>query len=482
MAVVERVTTGVERLDEILDGGIPHYSQVFIVGMVGTGKTILTQQCLFANALLDHTGLYLTTISEPSIKVVRYMQAFDFFDKDLFGKKVVYADIGGLVSAQGWRGAIAGIDSMVKTYRPFVVAIDSYRAIRDIVGDPVQFREFTYDLSVRLATWEVTSLLVGDYCDEDISTKPEFAIADGIIYLYGTEEVEKQKRFLRIMKMRGTPFFAGEHLFEITSAGISVYPRMRPEVVGEYEFPGVRIGSAIEGFDEMLDGGLYEGTVTIISGGTGSGKTLVAMSFLVQSTRQGRPGLFVTFEESPKQVIRNVQPFGWDLQALVDKKLLGIVHVSPSELDVDKHAFLIKDAADQIKARVVVIDSISAFEAAVPNLAKYQNYLWAISDHFKRHGVTVILTAETAGLFGAVGVTTRGVSFVADNIIFLRYVEVGGEARPTVSVLKMRGSGHGRAIRELSIDPPRVAIGPKVTEAGILGGATHRGKTRTRKI
>lgn len=475
---LERITTGAARLDEILHGGIPCYSVVFVAGLPGTGKTILSQQILFANARQGNSGLYLSTISEPPIKVLRFLQGFTFFDPALFGSQVMYSDLGSALRRGGPRELLSELDGLVRDRRPALVVIDSFKALRDTIHDPLAFREFISDMAVRLSAWEVTSLLVGEYSAEDVREGPEFAIADGILYLYGTEEAERQKRFLRVMKMRGTPYFAGEHLFEISVQGITVYPRMLPEVMGEYEFTGRRTGSTIAGMDDMLGGGVYESTTTLISGGTGSGKTLLALSFLVDAARRGIPGLHVSFEESPRQIKRNAREFGWEIEDLMRRRLLEFLHVSPSELDVDRHAFVIKERADALGARLVAIDSITAFEATVPNLARYQSYLWAINDYFKRNRVTAIMTTEAPDPFAPLEISTRGVSFVADNIIFLRYVEVDGEIKRAVGVLKMRGSRHDRHLRELVIDPPRLAVGPPLAVAGMLGGTARPAPVR----
>lgn len=463
----DRIPTGVERLDEILEGGIPRYSTVFIAGLPGTGKTILSQQALFANARQGRTGLYLSTISEPPIKVLRFLQGFTFFDPELFGSRVIYGDLGGPLRAGGPAEMSKALETMVRQHHPELLVIDSFKALRDTIRNPLQFREFTNDIAVGLAAWEVTALLVGEYSEADAHEGPEFAIADGIIYLYGTEEAEKQKRFLRIIKMRGSGFYAGEHFFDITSDGITLFPRLAPQVAGEYAAPSRRIGSAIEGFDAMLGGGVYEATSTLISGGTGSGKTLLAMSFAVESARQGRPVLYVTFEESAEQIARNTDDFGWDLAGLRRRGTLDIFHVSPSELNIDRHAHELLDRSKQLGARMVIIDSITAFQAAVPNPAKYQSYMWAINDHFKRDGVTVLLTTEVASAFGPLQISAERVSFLADNIIFLRYVEVDGEIRHAVGILKMRGSEHERRLRELIIDPPRIAIGRPLRQPGL---------------
>jgi circadian clock protein KaiC len=472
---IERLTSGAERLDEVLGGGIPRYSVVFVTGVPGTGKTILSQQAVFANARAGRKSLYLTTISEPSIKVLRFLQGFDFFDPALFGDRVIYGDLGSTLRKEGPEGLTKQVDALVRAHKPALVVIDSFKALRDTIRDQLAFREFTSDLGVRLATWEVTSLLVGEYSADDLSGGPEFAIADGIVYLYGTEEAQQQKRFLRVMKMRGAAYRAGENYFEISPRGIEVFPRMAAGAAGEYSHTEERLGSTVEGLTEMAGGGLHGATSTLISGATGSGKSLLALSFLVAAARKGQPGLLVSFEESADQITRNSATFDWDLADLRQKGLLDVYHVSPSELNIDRHAFAIRERADRIHAKMVVIDSISAFEASVPEQSKYMSYIWAINDYFKRQGVTVIMTTEAKDPFAAMEISTRAVSFVSDNIIVLRYVEVGSEIKRVVGVLKMRGSGHDRHLRELLIEPPRLAVGTVVQQAGILG-ETVRGR------
>ncbi len=455
----DRIVTGIAQLDEILNGGIPRYAVVFVAGQPGTGKTILSEQILFANAKQGKTGLYLSAISEPPIKILRYLQGFSFFQPDLFGNRVVYGELGSALAMGGPAALLQQLDEFVRRHRPDLVVIDSFKALRDTIADPLAFRRFTIDLAVHLTTWEATSLLVGEYTAEDVRDGPEFAIADGILYLYGTEEAEQQKRFLRVMKMRGTSFFAGEHYFDIDSSGITAFPRMAPYVTAEYSLPERRTGSAIEGLSEMLNGGIYESTATLISGGTGSGKTLMAMSFLVQAAQRGAPGLYVTFEEAPQQITHNAQDFGWDLESLQQRGLLDILHVSPSELNIDRHAYVIKERAERLGARLLVIDSITAFQAAVPDPAKYQSYLWAINDYFKRNGVTTIMTTESPNPFEALEISRCGISYLADNILYLRYVEAAGELKRAVGVLKMRGSRHDTHLRRLTIDPPHIAVG-----------------------
>jgi circadian clock protein KaiC len=456
---LERVTTGIPALDEILGGGVPKYSITFIAGAPGTGKTVLCQQALFANARTSSSVLYLGTLAEPVVKMVRYIQGFSFFHGDMVGREVNYGDLGTALARGGGEAVLEQIGDLVRRHRPEFLVIDSFKAIRERFDDAASFREFTTELTARFATWEVTSLLVGEYSQPDISSGSEFSVADGIIFLYGNEEPSKQKRFLRVMKMRGTAYFAGQHFFEITADGIEVFPRMDPQVVGEYHAPTGRIPSKVDGFNEMLKGGLPDSTATLIIGGSGTGKTLIAMSFAAASAEQGRAALYVSFEEAADQIIRNVGDFGWDLKRFSDQGLLDIYHVSPSELDIDRHAILFKQRADRIKAACVVIDTATALEASLLDRERYQNYLWAIIDYFKRNGVTVIMTYESSAHTEFVPVGTDNISFLADVIINVKLIVVDGTFKRALNVLKMRGNAHDQSIREFIIERPQIRIG-----------------------
>jgi circadian clock protein KaiC len=461
---IDRVTTGVESLDEVLEGGIPQYSIVFVAGLPGTGKTILCEQALFANAR-NGTCLYVSTLSEPVMKMLRFGQRFDFFDSTTLGHEVIYTDLGSSLQRGGADGFLRELEQLIQEHRPHFIVIDSFKVLREEFEEDRAFRKFAGDLMTMLSTWEVTSFLVGEYSDQDIREQPEFAIADGIIYLYGTEESLRQKRYLRIMKMRGTAIFSGEHYFEISNNGLTVYPRMNPEVIGEYATPEGRIGSSIAGFTDMMSGGVERSTVTMIVGGTGAGKTIVAVSMLVAAAQAGLPALLLTLEESPAQITRNIRSFGWEIDSLLERGLLDIVHVSPSELDLDSHAVLLRERAERMQAKIVAIDSISSFEAAVPDEQKYTSYLWAIADYFKRSGVAVVLTSE---LVWNDSPATRKVSFLTDNIVHLALNQRDSERVRTVSVVKMRGSSHEMRTRELVITQGNVAVGEPVA----LNGST----------
>jgi circadian clock protein KaiC len=299
----------------------------------------------------------------------------------------------------------------------------------------------------------VTAFLVGEYSIDDVVSQPEFAIADGILHLSGTDETFRQKRYLNVIKMRGADAFLGRHYFEIDEYGIKLYPRMLPTVQHNGVSSSERMGSAIPGLTELMRGGLRVGSTLLVSGGSGSGKTITALSFAVEAARKAKPALFVTFEEAPDALLRNCEALGWDMREQVDGQLFRILHVSPAELDIDRHAVEIKAAVEGLKIRLIVIDSVTAFEAVTEGNA-LRDYIWGLSEHLKRLGVTLVLTTEAYSFFEHnVSSFDRRVSYIADSVILLRLVEEGDRMLRKINVLKVRGSDHDRDLHELRIGP-----------------------------
>lgn len=466
---MDKLKTGIKNLDGILAGGIPVYSLNIVSGSPGNGKTIFVQNIIFNSARNGLKSLYLTTISESQFKMVRHLQEFEFFSDDFLGDKFIYGDLGAILCKQGTDKVLGYLTEMIKRHQPNILVIDSFKTIRDIFPDEKTFKAFVFDLAAALSIWEVTVFLVGEYEEKELTLLSEFAIADGIFHLYGQEEKRFQKRYLRILKMRGTNFEQGEHLFQISPAGIEVYPRIKPD--GEelqYEVRPGKKGFGITGLDEMLSGGLTEGTITLISGGTGTGKTALALKFLLDGAEKGEKGLFLSFEEPVAQLKDNARHLGWELDRYLADDRLDIKFISPIELDVDKHAFEILDMIREKKVERFVIDSISSFENSVSDIQKYKDYLWAIGQQLKRRHITTIFTVLNENLFSPVAVTKAQISLMADNIIILRYVEDDSSVKKVLGILKARGTNHNKDLRECEITPNGINILGKLNRADML--------------
>ncbi len=434
-----------------------------IAGSPGTGKTILSQQIIHANASPTRKALCLTSLSEPPLKMLRYMQKFAFFDAQKLGSSVIYLDIGETLLEKGLEGTLASIVEHVEEHQPAIVSMEGFKAIHDMTGGQAEERKFGYELAVRLAAWGVTAFLVGEYTLEDIEHEAIFTIADAIIRLQNQLQEVHYQRYVGVIKLRGEDYFRGLHPFTIGTAGLTVYPRITsPEVFSDYEVTPERVPVGLPQLDAMLEGGFPAGSATMVAGGAGTGKTLFGLHFITAGAARGEPGVIVTLQESPVQLRGIAQACGWNLQDLEAQGLLAHLYTSPVELQPDIHAECLKAAVQHIGARRVLIDPITDIEMATPNKVRYKDYVYALVNAFKIQGVTVLLTHEIPELFGPLQLSEYGISFITDNVILLRYMELYGRMGRAINVMKMRGSQHSKEIREFTITTGGMRIGEPV--------------------
>ncbi len=468
-----KIPTGISGLDHVLSGGIPRLSINIISGAPGSGKTILVQQAMFHNAAPSAKALYLTTLSEPAIKMLHYLQKFSFYDPNKVNTDIIYRDIGEVVRQQSLPEAIDVIINHVQEHKPNIVVIDSFKAIHDMAKDVVEVRKFGYDLAVRLITWNVTTFFIGEYTAHEIETEPIFAIADGIIRLHYQPQGLHYQRFVDVLKMRGEGFFEGFHPLTISSEGLIVYPRIRtPLEIPHRLMSDERVSTGLRTLDDMLEGGLLNSTTTMVAGGAGTGKTLLGLHFITAGIANEEPGVIVTFQENPDQLKSIALSLGWDLRALEERQLLVHLYHSPVELQPDIHAARIREVVERIQARRIFIDSIKDIEISTPDKVRYKDYIYSLVNEFKLMGVTTMLSNEIPELFGPFQLSEYGVSFIADNVILLRYLEQMGRMSRALSILKVRGSQHSKDIREFEITRQGIQIGQPVRVlTGALSGS-----------
>jgi len=484
-STLERLSTGSAALDAILGGGIPSKSVTVVAGEPGSGKTVFTLQALFHHARQGKKCLYFTTLSEPSLKVIRYMQLFSFFDARLIEEHVVFADLGSALRKDGVEKTLAQMMQRVESEEPDIVAIDSFKAIHDLMPNNNHSRILVYDLAVGISAWGATTLLVGEYTREEIGVAPEFAIADGIVRLTNERQELVATRQLEVLKMRGANYVTGRHFFDIAADGLMFYPRVRgPEMTGE---PPVnleeRLGTGVAGLDALLLGGLPQGSATMVQGGTGTGKTLLGLHYILDGTRRGEPGIFFTLEETPAQLRAVAKTFGWDLVPLEAQGLLLISYTSPVELVTDRFLNEALRQIARIGARRAVIDSLSSMSLSVPSQRRFRELVYALTKHFRIARVAPLMTMEVAELLGTAQLTGHGVSSIADNVIVLRYVEVEGHLERAVLVLKARGIGHTSELRRFLIDDRGAQVGERFRDLrGVLTGVPQPARLAGRPV
>ncbi|HYH94584.1 ATPase domain-containing protein [Hyalangium sp.] len=451
---LEFQSTGDQALDKILGGGIPARSVVMIAGEPGSGKTVLTLQMLFHAARQGKKCLYFTTLSEPALKVIRYMQLFDFFDVELLDKQVMFVDLGACVR-EGADRTLAEIVARVEKHEPDFVAIDSFRAVGELLrGQGAAARPFIYDLAVQTTGWGATTLLVGEYTRDEYPSFAEFAVADGILRLGSERQELTSVREMEVLKLRGAGYTSGRHFFDISKVGFSFYPRVSTPADMELQpsaASGERALLGIEGLDELLGGGLPRGSATVVQGATGTGKTLLSLSFLMEGARHGEKGVLFTLEETPDQLRWIARNLGWDLAALEKQGKLVIKYASPVELSTDRFLYEARRQVREMGATRAVFDSLTTMALGVPSDRRYKEMVYAIAKHMRGAGVTLLMTVESEQLIGTAQLTGHGVSFIADNLIQLRYLEIGAKLERAISVIKARGIKHDSELQSLTV-------------------------------
>ena len=446
----ERLSSGNHEADYILGGGFPANSINIVMGHPGSGKTIFAEQLIFENATKDRPILYFTTLSEPLPKVVRYLQGFEFFDEGKLGTQVVFEDVGAELAKSGPEALIPLLRKAITTLAPKVIVIDSFKAVHDLALSVADRRRMVYEMTALLTAYGTTAFLLGEYTEDDILLYPEFAVADGIVEMSRRRLGNRDERYFRVYKLRGSQYLEGAHAFRITSSGLDIYPRLvSPRIPEGYEPASERISTGVSGLDAMLDGGVWRGTTTLLAGPSGAGKTTIGLQFALEGARQGEPTLYMNFQENPSQLRRTIRTLGVD-PAEAQAQGLDLVYASPVELQIDSIIVDMFRRIQQGRVRRLVIDAIGDLATAATDAQRLHDYLYALVQHFAVSGITSVLNFETTGNSITGTGMQNAVSYLSDNVLLLT---VDGEARTrrALRVLKTRGSAHDTRVREVEI-------------------------------
>ena len=474
-----QVSTGIETLDQIFGGGLPERSVCVVAGQPGCGKTVLVHQIFFHHLRQGARALYVTTMAEPSVKMVRYMQTFDFVDAERLGKDLHYLDIGDAINQSGPEAAGDAITAKIKELRPTFVCVDSFKALDRYLGGAKRAGEFAHRLAIELAAWDANGFFVGEY-DEDELDMPIFTIADSVLFLKNAYQTMYRQRFLEVHKLRGSGYLGGMHPYNITGDGLEVFTRIKTPVVAD-EFPTSqsRVPSGIAEFDAMLSGGLQSATATMLAGGSGTGKTLTGLHFIMAAAERGERGVIVSFQENPAQLEKIAASLGWDLAGLKSSGLVTHLYQTPVEIQADTYFHRVMDAIGD-NTSVVLFDSMKDIESVAKDISRYKDFLYSMVSELKARGVTVLMTNEIPELFGPFQFSESGVSFITDTIILLRYVEMSGRMSRAMNIMKMRGSEHSKDIREFRIaDGGIEVLDPITAYSGVMTGLPTQGDQAT---
>lgn len=444
--------TGVAGLDEILGGGLPALSFNLIAGSPGSGKTTTAMQILFANASPERPGLFITLLGETSLKMLRYQQQFQFFDVARIGTDVHFLNLSEETLSGELTAVLDRIIKDVDRLRPGIVVIDSFRSLMHtaaaVPSPDLGLEHFVQRLALHLTTWEITSFLIGEYQESELRN-PVFTVADGILWL--SQEVHRNSvvRKLQVVKARGVAPMPGLHTARMTSAGMQVFPRIPESAVADSRDRSRRLSTGVAALDEMMEGGIPSGDSLVLAGPAGTGKTTFALQFAAAGIRAGETVVIAIFEERPNSYLQRAKSIGLDLNDALRDNKLRIIYLRPLDLSVDETLDEVQKSVKDIGATRVIIDSISGFEMALaPGFREdFRESLYRLIGALTSLGVTMLSTIEVVAPQGDLQFTGYQVSFLTDDIISLRYVEMEGELRKMLMIVKMRGSNHSREFR-----------------------------------
>lgn len=473
---VPKLETGVTGLDQITLGGLPLGRVTLIAGTTGTGKTQLGLEFLVRGIrLFDQAGVFVA-FEEPPEDIRRNAASFglDIEGWEAQGKWafVDASELGveseNIVGAYDLSALIARVGHAVERVSAARVCLDSLGAVFSRFPDAALVRRELQRTATALKRMEVTSVLTVERTEEygAISrfTVEEF-VADNVVVLRNVLENEKRRRTLEVLKLRGSPHRTGEWLFTIDpEQGIFVLPLsvLTPRQPASTQ----RVDTGIAQLDRMAGGGLYRDTVGLVAGPTGTGKTLLGTHFLTAGVQAGERCVLFTFEDTREQLIRNSSSWGLDLEALEATGLLQIVCEYPELASLEDHFLSIKRVIDDFKPLRLVVDNISALER-VATARGMRDTVISLGAFVKQHQVTSLFTASS-GLLGGPSMTESHLSTLTDAIVLLRYVETATEIRRSITLLKLRGSWHERAIREYVIDDRGMQIGEPFEGASVV--------------
>jgi circadian clock protein KaiC len=484
--IQEKSNTGITGLDEILRGGLPANRFYLLRGEPGVGKTTLALQYLLAGVARGEKALYIT-LSETKDEVMAVAESHGW-DLD----KLAIFELSALEQqlAQESQNTIfhpseielnRTTDALlgeIERIGPRRVVLDSLSELRLLSDTALRYRRQMLALKQYFAGKKITVLLLDDHAGAAGGDLHVQSIAHGVVTLEQLEsDYGAERRRVRINKLRGVDFVGGYHDAVIKHGGVQVFPRL---IAADHQgdFDRQPLGSGVGGLDSLLGGGLDRGTSTLLLGPAGSGKSSIALQFVVAAAQRGEKSCFYLFEENRRTLIDRAMSLKMPIRELIASGHIVLRQVDPAELAPGQFVHMVQKNVENDGIRIVVIDSLNGYLQAMPDAKFLSIQLHELLSFFNHHGVITLMTVAQHGLLGTMS-SPIDLTYLADTVILLRYFEQAGGIRKAVSVIKKRIGRHENTIREFLLEESGIRVGPALQDFhGVLTGTpTFRGKS-----
>jgi len=456
--------SGIEGLDRVLNGGLIDGASYIIQGRPGAGKTILSNQVAFSRAAAGGNVLYVTLLSESHERLFQALSTLDFFDPQKLGQEIIYVSVFQTLRDEGLGAVVKLLRNETKRHNATLLVFDGLLNARDRADTDLDVKTFVAEVQDQAAFVGCTVLFLTSTRLEDNS--PEHTMVDGVIDLSVELIGVRSVRQLQVRKSRGSAAFGGLHQYEISQAGVTVYPRLESTVACsgmiDENIENRRLSTGCPSLDDLIQGGVPQGSITLLAGPTGSGKTTFGLHFLSQGSEE-EPALHFGFFETPARLLMKATSLGIPLQKDIPD-VFEIVWNPLAENLLDKLAYQLLGWVAARKVRRLFIDGLGGFERAATHPSRLVEFFATLANQLRGLGVTTVMTWELREIPGSYMTTPSAeLSAIIDNLILLRHLETDHTIQPTVAIQKMRDSTFDKSAHYLEFTEKGLIVGGRIS-------------------